>query len=190
LCAVVLQFASLAAWAAPQPILETFPPDPPVTLRLEATFLGFAANCVPEFRVTVENLGTSDTFVPLGTLLNGGRRQIPDNLTFRLRERDFEGDQRTYGWQPYNVGGTVHDALVPLGAGSGYSMRLSANTFTTGSAAGMVLFRPPRDGAGYSFALRGKLYRDPEETLRILNPPVWQGELSAAEVWVPPCGGV
>jgi hypothetical protein len=164
------------------------PPDPPVTLRLAAEFLGFAADCVPEFRVTVENVGTADTFVPMGTLLGGGRRQIPDSLRFRIRETAYEGDQRTYTWQPYPVGGTLHDALVPLGAGSSYSVRVSASTFTAGSGAGMARYRAERQGAGYSFTLRAEPNRDPEETLRIVNPPVWKGELSAAEVWVASCG--
>lgn len=174
--------------ATPEPRLETLPPDPPVTLRLAAEFRGFAADCVPEFRVTVENVGVAETFVPLGTLLNGGRRQVPDNLNFRIRETAAHGDQRTYFWQPYPIGGTLHDALVPLGAGSSHSVRVSAATFTTESGASLAPYQPKRGGAGYSFILRGKPNRDPEETLRIAYPPVWRGELLAAEVLVPPCG--
>jgi hypothetical protein len=163
---------------------EVLAGDPPARLELETQFLGFDADCQAAFQVTVKNSGDTDVFIHLGSLLNGGRRQVPDAL--RARIETAESGPRDYHWAPYAIGGTLHQALVPLRSGSTHGVRVRL--------ADLLWFLPPASferfvpgtPARVSFVLRSIAWPG-DRTLGIVNPPMWIGELVSPSVELPAC---
>jgi hypothetical protein len=162
------------------------PADPAAHLELDARFLEFDAACDAAFRVTVVNTGSTDVFVNFGTLLNGGRRQIPDGVGVLLDADNRPSIQ--FPWRPYNVGGTVHQFLVPLRAGSTHSVRVTLADFLRAMPpAGEPSRIEPGPSRRLAFVLNSREVPSCDKTLGIVRPPLWVGELVSSRVDVPAC---
>lgn len=78
----------------------------------------------------IRNVGNQDVIVNLGSMMANGKVQLPDNITLnfndaRGRERKFKfGDKK----HPI-VAGRLDDYIVPLRAGSTYTLRFTLDQF-------------------------------------------------------------
>ena len=81
----------------------------------------------PDFRVTIENMRSKDVMVNLGVMLANGKVMVPNAI--RLVLTDAQGESRTYHCKGQRVGGRMDDLVVPLPAGSLYSLRLSLDDY-------------------------------------------------------------
>ncbi|MBV9242426.1 MAG: hypothetical protein JO314_10495 [Acidobacteria bacterium] len=83
---------------------------------------------VPEFEVVLRNVEDKDTTLNLGIMLANGKAQQPSNISFILTDRF--GKTRTAAFASvFAVAGRVDDYVVPLRAGSAYTLRLSSKHF-------------------------------------------------------------
>ena len=85
---------------------------------------------VPEFQVAFRNAGEQDVTLNLGMMLANGKVQLPNRIRINLTDgsgktRKLRFADKRYGF----VAGRVDDYIVPLRAGSIYTLKLSLNQF-------------------------------------------------------------
>lgn len=80
------------------------------------------------FQVTFENLGNTDLLLNMGFMLANGQKQEPVAMSLIIA-REGESPMEWQYAVKYGVGGRLDDYLVPLRAGSTYSLRLSLTQF-------------------------------------------------------------
>jgi hypothetical protein len=81
----------------------------------------------PELQVEFRNVGEHDMSLNLGMMLGNGRSQFPTNVLLSLT--DAEGTERELKFKEPPVAGRIDDYIVPLRAGSTYSLKLNVNQF-------------------------------------------------------------
>jgi hypothetical protein len=84
----------------------------------------------PKFEVVMRNAGERDVTLNLGYMLGNGKVQLPQNISLNVsdalgRTRKLEFFDRRYP----AVAGRLDDYIVPLRAGSSYTLMLSLNQF-------------------------------------------------------------
>jgi len=84
----------------------------------------------PKFEVVMRNAGERDVTLNLGIMLANGKVQLPQNISFNVsdalgRTRKLKFFDRRYP----GVAGRVDDYIVPLRAGSSYTLVLSLDQF-------------------------------------------------------------
>jgi hypothetical protein len=83
-----------------------------------------------ELQVAFRNTGEHDVTLNLGLMLANGKEQLPFNISLRLM--DAQGKTRTFKFvdrKHAGIAGRVDDYIVPLRAGSVYSLRLTLDQF-------------------------------------------------------------
>jgi len=75
----------------------------------------------PEFEVSIQNVGARDVSLNLGCMLANGKTMIPLKITLLLV--DETGKQWSLSLPSPNIAGRADDYVVPLRAGSTYSVR-------------------------------------------------------------------
>ena len=84
----------------------------------------------PELEVSLRNVGERDLTLNLGTMLANGKRQLPDRIRLRLTDaRGTEHELRYLDRRVAGAAGRVDDYVVPLRAGSTYTLRLRLEEF-------------------------------------------------------------
>ena len=87
-------------------------------------------NETPVFHVAVENVGDKDAMVNLGMMLANGKVLLPDAIRLILIDSDGKSRELHFSDRRYSrIAGRVDDYLVPLRAGSKYTLRLSLDDF-------------------------------------------------------------
>jgi hypothetical protein len=84
----------------------------------------------PELQLALRNSGTQDITVNLGSMMANGKFQLPGNII--LNFTDAQGRKRKFNFADKNhlfVAGRVDDYVVPLRAGSTYTLRLTLDQF-------------------------------------------------------------
>lgn len=82
------------------------------------------------FRLELENVGDKDVMVNLGMMLANGKVMMPDAIYLILVDAKGESRDLFFSDRRYpGVAGRVDDYVVPLRAGSTYSLRLSLNDY-------------------------------------------------------------
>ena len=84
----------------------------------------------PELLVEIRNVGDHDVTLNLGRMLANGKVQLPSNISLNLT--DAEGKTRTFKFSDKRhsfIAGRVDDFVVPLRAGSIYTLRLTLDQF-------------------------------------------------------------
>jgi len=84
----------------------------------------------PEFEVAFRNMGEQDVSLNLGIMLANGKVQLPDKIHLSLmdgsgRSRDLHFSDKRYA----SVSGRVDAYVVPLRAGSTYTLKLRLDQF-------------------------------------------------------------
>jgi hypothetical protein len=83
----------------------------------------------PQFEVSIRNVGVSDFSLDLGYMLGNGRIMVPQKITLLLA--DETGKPRRLSLASTGVAGRIDDYVVPLRAGSTYSLRFGLNQFVS-----------------------------------------------------------
>ena len=130
----------------------------------------------PEFEVAFRNLGEQDVCLNLGSMLDNGRVLLPDKIHLNLldgsgRNRDLQFSDRRYP----AVAGRLDDYVVPLRAGSTYSLGLRLDQFWSPSTKEFDLKLTP----GRS-VVSAQFQENRAETRNLIF--VWKGKLQSDEV--------
>lgn len=135
----------------------------------------------PEFEVTLRNRGEADASVSLGMMLAGNKVQMPNSL--RMEIADAAGHKSALGYfdRKYpGIRGRVDDYIVPLRAGSAYTLRLRAQNLWA-SNSGSLKLEPGRYKAAAILRAGGARYIN-QDTKGIGAMPLWEGTLRSNEV--------
>lgn len=127
---VLLQVTGLGLMILPMgvPAAERNEKGPVVEgLQLSLVALAHKDALNPQFRLTFSNVGEHDLTLNLGSMLANGKVQRPDQI--RLLILGADGSTRELHWIDGRAGGRVDDYIVPLRAGSEYSLRLGMADF-------------------------------------------------------------
>src|SRR5207237_4830563 len=127
---VSLQVASLLLMILPvgAPAAERDEKGPVVEgLQLSLVPLAHKDALSPQFRLTFSNVGEHDLSLNLGSMLANGKVQRPDQIRLLILAAD--GSTRELHFTDGRAGGRVDDYIVPLRAGSEYSLRLGMADF-------------------------------------------------------------
>jgi hypothetical protein len=92
--------------------------------------LTFSASDNSEFELAFRNIGERDVMLNLGSMLANGKVQLPDRVTIDLT--DAQGKNRRFRFSDPNHGGVagrMDDYIIPLRAGSMYTLTLKLNQF-------------------------------------------------------------
>ena len=82
------------------------------------------------FRVDLENTGDKDLMLNLGMMLANGKVMMPEDVHLILVDARGESKELLFTDRRHHVvAGRVDDFVVPLRAGSAYSLRLSLNDY-------------------------------------------------------------
>lgn len=89
----------------------------------------------PEFRVTLRNAGKQDVTLNLGYMLANGKVQIPQNISLNVTDAGAKTRNLRFFDSRYpGVFGRVDDYIVPLRAGSSYTLKLNLDQFSSPGA--------------------------------------------------------
>jgi len=94
---------------------------------LKISIVSLDAEQTGVFRVDLENTGDKDLVLNLGMMLGNGRTLIPDAISLILV--DSKGESRELLFSDPFIAGRLDDYIVPLRAGSKYSLRLSLDDY-------------------------------------------------------------
>lgn len=99
---------------------------------------------VPEFQIALQNIGEQDVTLNLGMMLANGKVQLPEKIS--LNVTDASGKTRSFKF--FNpkyaaIAGRVDDYVVPLRAGSTYTLVIPFDYFWSLSANQTVSQLPP-----------------------------------------------
>jgi RNA polymerase sigma factor (sigma-70 family) len=84
----------------------------------------------PEFQVAFRNVGEQDVALNLGTMLANGKVQLPDNIRLTLTDDNGKVRELHFSDKRHSrVAGRVDDYVVPLRAGSAYTLKLPLSQF-------------------------------------------------------------
>ncbi len=94
---------------------------------------GSAAPSDIQFDVALQNVGSSDFVLNVGTMLGNGKVMWPDAI--RLMLTDFTGQSRELHFEIRNaaVAGRIDDYVVPLRAAAAYRIRVSLQDYMRGA---------------------------------------------------------
>ena len=96
-------------------------------LQMSISIITDADPKVPSFQVGLRNVGDKDIILNLGAMLANGKIQEPDALIFMITDANGR-TLRAHFHGVWSVDGRVDDYIVPLRAGSMYTLRLSSRS--------------------------------------------------------------
>ena len=102
-------------------------------LQMSISTVASSKTNVPEFQVALRNVGEKDTTINLGIMLANGKKQEPDKIDFILTDANGKTHKFDFG-SVMIVAGRVDDFIVPLRAGSIYTLRFSSEHFYSSGA--------------------------------------------------------
>jgi len=128
---ICLLLNALPSGLSSSPAAEDYKWGMPVNgLQMSLSAIGSLKGNDQEFQLALRNAGDNDIIVNLGSMLANGKVQLPDNII--LSSTDAEGKTRKcrFGDKRHLfVAGRVDDYLIPLRAGSIYTLRLNMDQF-------------------------------------------------------------
>lgn len=144
-------------------------------LQLSISSNGFDKQGQPELQLEFQNVSERDISVKLGIMLGNGRSQHPTNLMLNLT--DSEGMKRELQFKAPFIAGRVDDYVVPLRAGSTYSLKLKLNQFWSSKsnefgvklASGKNLITVHFDGTDISET----------DSLKLVHMGIWKGTIES-----------
>jgi hypothetical protein len=101
-------------------------------LQMSLAVIPSADNERPKFEISIRNIGTNDTSLVLGYMLANGKVMLPKNIGLILTDSSGKTRKLTFSDRRYPaVSGRIDDYVVPLRAGSTYSLRLGLTEFVS-----------------------------------------------------------
>lgn len=125
-CIIVCSWAAIAA-ESPPPATTPAAASPNAPLKIEIAALPPAPGAAPVFRVTIENTSDKDVVFNLGMMLGNGYSLWPSAVNLVLTTAT--GKSTRLQWKGGFISGRVDDYLVPLRAGSAYTLRLKLDDY-------------------------------------------------------------
>lgn len=134
------------------------------------------------FRVDLENAGDADVMVNLGRMLTNGRLMDPCAIHLLFVDDKGKSTKRSYS-DPHHsfVSGRIDDFVVPLRAGSSYSLRLSLDDYWNPKMYGVLPAGEYRIQAILE-AEAVKYLNDDMEGMTTMN--IWTGSVSSTPLTV------
>jgi hypothetical protein len=84
----------------------------------------------PELQLALRNVGNQDITLNLGSMMANGKVQLPDNITLNVSDAQGRKRKFNFGDKKHSfVAGRLDDYVVPLRAGSSYTLRLTLDQF-------------------------------------------------------------
>jgi hypothetical protein len=84
----------------------------------------------PELQLTLRNAGNEDFTLNLGSMMANGKVQLPDNIALNFSDAQGRKRKFTFADKKHSfVAGRLDDYVVPLRAGSSYTLKLSLDQF-------------------------------------------------------------
>jgi hypothetical protein len=141
----------------------------------------------PEFQVAFRNVGQQDVVLNLGMMLANGKVLLPDKIRLKLTDAAGKTRELHFSDKRYpGVAGRVDDYLVPLRAGSVYSLRLPLDQFWSPSTQEFTLKLPPgKYQASAQFQGSGAATsNDDMPGIKLMN--FWKGKLTSNDLTLEP----
>jgi hypothetical protein len=134
----------------------------------------------PEFEVAFRNLGEHDVSLNLGMMLANGKVQLPGKIHLQIvdgsgRSRELHFSDKRYA----AVAGRVDDYVVPLRAGSTYTLKLRLDQFWSPDTQEFALqLKPGRYELSAQFQGGGaEHFNTGMEGMKLMN--FWKGKLQS-----------
>jgi hypothetical protein len=186
-------FVALCAWVLPGALWIVAPSSGQATpgqeraeaadgLQMSIAVAKRDKNELPVFEVAFQNTGERDITLNLGMMLANGKVQLPDRIRLKLKDaagiRELHFSDKRYP----GVAGRVDDYVVPLRAGSTYTLRLTLDQFWSPSTKEFVLeLKPGQYQVSAQFEGSGaKTNNIGSEGIRLMN--FWKGKLQSGAV--------
>ena len=145
-------------------------------LQLSISKIASGKTNFPEFQVALRNVGEKDTTVNLGVMLANGKKQEPDKIKFILTDANGKTHQFNFGSVIMMVDGRLDDFIVPLRAGSMYTLKFSSDESTAQLLAGKYKITAEFEGIG------ANLTNLDTQGIKLMN--FWLGKLKSNELTV------
>jgi hypothetical protein len=89
------------------------------------------ASAGSNLRLVFQNIGNRDVTLNLGIMMANGKVQLPTNVAINFTDAQGKSRLFKFGDKRYPaVAGRLDDYVVPLGAGSAYSLQLTLDQFS------------------------------------------------------------
>lgn len=136
----------------------------------------------PEFKVAIQNVGEKDVCLNLGLMLANGKVMIPDKIHLNLV--DGNGGKRELRLSLPAVAGRVDNYMVPLRAGSSYTVKLRLDQFWSPTTHEFALrLKPGRYEVSAQFQGKGaETVNSDMRGMNLMN--FWKGNLQSNPVLI------
>jgi hypothetical protein len=140
---------------------------------------------VPEFQVALRNAGKQDVTVNLGHMLANGKVQLPEYISLTLTDDGGKTRKLKFFDRRYpGVAGRIDDYVIPLRAGSTYTLNLSLDQFWSPDTKEFELkLFPGKYQITAQFVGGGARTSNPDMSgIKLMN--FWQGQLQSNTIVV------
>lgn len=137
----------------------------------------------PGFDIAIQNVGDKDVCLNLGTMLANGKVMFPDKIELNLV--DGHGKSRKLQLTgPGAISGRMDDYVVPLRAGSTYTVHLQLDQFwSPGTQEFAVQLKPGKYEVSAQFQGAGaRTGNNDMEGMKLMN--FWKGNLESNPVFI------
>ena len=137
----------------------------------------------PVFHITLENIAEDDVMVNLGKMLANGRIHLPDAIRLTLTDPQGQSRELHFSDRKYpGVAGRIDDYVVPLRAGSTYTIPLDLDGFWCPQTKGFRLrLKPGEYRVRAQLTGKGVHYVNGDtEGMKRMN--YWTGKVQSDEV--------
>jgi hypothetical protein len=134
----------------------------------------------PEFEVAFRNTGEQDVSLNLGIMLANGNVQLPDKIHLQIVDGSRKSRELHFSDKRYAaVGGRMDAYVVPLRAGSSYTLKLRLDQFWSSDTQEFKLkLKPGRYEISSQFQGDGATTSNPDMAgVELMN--FWKGKLQS-----------
>jgi len=130
----------------------------------------------PEFEVAFRNVGERDVCLNLGFMLDNGGVQLPNKIQLNLLDASGRNRELLFSDRRYpGVAGRLDDYLVPLRAGSTYTLKFRLDQFWSPSTKEFVLKLTPG-----RYEISVQFQEERPETRNLIR--LWEGQIQSNTV--------
>jgi hypothetical protein len=152
-------------------------------IRLELPAAEKGKELPPQCQVTLENVGDADLNVQMGFSLGNGKSHHPAALRFFALSKGNKTRTLIYAALP-GVAGRLDPFVVPLPAGSSYTLRCVFDKYADSETGGRI------DLTAKDYRITAELIGEPVARIRANRDgfalmPFWQGKTRSNEVQLP-----
>ena len=138
----------------------------------------------PEFEVAIQNVGEKDVCLNLGMMLAYGKVMIPDRIHLQIKDSDGQLLNLDFVDRRFPaIAGRLDDYLVPLRAGSTYTLTLRLDQFVSPTTGEPPQLKPGRYEVSAHFHGDGAAASNADTAgVKLMN--FWKGNLQSNPVLI------